>query len=157
MPSAIGMGSHFILVFLSAELSRDLKDSFLWKFCLSHAGRVEEKVRDGTERRACRCVGVWNRGRRGAARMSWREQEDAMVMYYALATMRVSLSGVARRGDEQFPSQRRMTAKASRGGKINFLGRPMDDVRIHRRRASSAQPPCSRGVYRSTMSIASRV
>ena len=79
MPSAIGIGSHLILVFLSAALSRDLKDSFLWKFCLSHVARVEEKVRDGTERRAFRYVGVWNRAWRGA-RMSWREEEDAMAM-----------------------------------------------------------------------------
>lgn len=42
-------------------------------------------MRDGTERRACRCVGVWKRGRRGP-RMSWREQEDAMAMLYALVS-----------------------------------------------------------------------
>lgn len=100
-------------MFLSAEFSRDLKDSFLWKFC-SYVARVEEKVRDGTERRACRCVGVWKRGRRGA-RMSWREQEDAMAMLYAL------VSNIAVREDGQFPSDE-MTAMASRGGKINFLG-----------------------------------
>lgn len=58
MPSAIGIGSHFTLVLLSAEFSRDLNDSFLWKFCLSHDARVEVKVREGTERRAWRCVGA---------------------------------------------------------------------------------------------------
>jgi hypothetical protein len=115
MPSAIGIGSHFIFVFFSAEFSRDLKDSFLWKFCLSYVARVEEKVRDGTERRACRCVGVWKRRRRGA-RMSWREQEDAMTMLHALATARVSLSDIARREEEQLSSEE-LTAMASRGGK----------------------------------------
>jgi hypothetical protein len=75
MPSAIGIGSHFIFVFLSAEFSRDLNDSFLWKFCLSHVARVEEKVRDGSETRACRYVGAGNR-----ARMSWREQGEAMFI-----------------------------------------------------------------------------
>lgn len=58
MPSAIGIGSHLILVFLSAELSRDLNDSLRWKSCLSHDARVEVKVRDGAGRRACACVRV---------------------------------------------------------------------------------------------------
>jgi hypothetical protein len=77
MPRAIGMGSHLIFVFLRAELSRDRKDSFLWKFCWSNAGREEVKVREGTVRRAWRYVGGGNRERVGA-RMSWREQDDAI-------------------------------------------------------------------------------
>jgi len=74
MPRAIGMGSHLILVFFSAEFNRDRKDSFLWKFCWSRVDRVEEKVRDGTVMRA------WRRGYRVrvGARMSWREQDEAM-------------------------------------------------------------------------------
>jgi len=79
MPRAIGMGSHLILVLLSAALSRDRNDSLRWKFCLSHVARVDEKVREGTERRALGHVWVAKRGRRGA-RMSWREQGDAMAV-----------------------------------------------------------------------------
>ena len=57
IPRAIGMGSHFILVFLRAELSRDRNDSFLWKFCLSHEAREDVNVREGAARRACRQLG----------------------------------------------------------------------------------------------------
>jgi hypothetical protein len=77
MPRAMGMGSHFILVFLSAELSRERNDSFLWKFCWSRVGRDEEKLRDGVVMRAWRREGGGYRVRVGA-RMSWREQDEAM-------------------------------------------------------------------------------
>jgi len=76
MPRAIGMGSHFILVFLRAEFSRDRKDSFLWKFCWSRVDRDEEKVREGTFMRAWRRVGGYRM--RAGARMSCREQDEAM-------------------------------------------------------------------------------
>ena len=96
MPSAMGIGSHLIFVFLSAEFSRDLNDSFLWNFCLSHVARVEEKVRDGTETRACRYVGAGNR-----ARMSWREQGKAMFIFLsALVTVRINIFGYRRAGIE---------------------------------------------------------
>jgi hypothetical protein len=49
MPSAIGIGSHFTLVFLSAEFSRERNDSFLLN--CSYVGRVVEKLR-GEDRRA---------------------------------------------------------------------------------------------------------
>lgn len=52
MPRAIGIGSHLTFVFLRADVNRDLNDSFLCVFCLSHVARVEEKVREGFERRA---------------------------------------------------------------------------------------------------------
>lgn len=107
MPSAIGIGSHLIFVLLSAELSRDLNDSFLWKFCCSYVARDEEKVRDGVETRAYRCVGAWSRGRVGA-RMSWREQEDAMVISYALATTKLVISTCMRSsGDTMKPKMSR--------------------------------------------------
>ncbi len=47
MPRAMGIGSHLILVFLSAEFNLDRKDSFLCSGCLSHMVREEEKVRAG--------------------------------------------------------------------------------------------------------------
>ena len=95
MPSAIGIGSHLTLVFLSAELSRDLKDSFLWKFCSLYDARVEVNVRDGAERRACGCVGILNRGRM-EARMSWREQGVAMFTMHAFAISTFVFSATSR-------------------------------------------------------------
>ena len=85
MPRAIGIGSHLILVPLRAEFSRERNDSFLWKFCLSQLARVEEKDREGTERRAWQRVVRGYRARTGA-RMSWREQVEAMATSCA-ATM----------------------------------------------------------------------
>jgi hypothetical protein len=79
MPRAIGMGSHFILVFLRAELSRDRKDFFLWKFCWSKAVRDEENVREGAVRRAWQRLGLGHCGRM-LARMSWRECAEAMAI-----------------------------------------------------------------------------
>lgn len=109
----MGIGSHLTFVFLRAELSRDLKDSFLWKFCSLRDARVEVKVRDGAERRACGWMGALNRGRRGA-RMSWREQEDAMFMVHAWAMSLPIFSITSRGADSQWRGGK-MTAKASRG------------------------------------------
>jgi hypothetical protein len=78
MPRAIGMGSHFILVPLSAEFNRDLKDSFRWKFCWSKAARDDEKLRVGRVMRAWRRVGGEYRVRAGA-RMSCRAQVEGML------------------------------------------------------------------------------
>jgi hypothetical protein len=72
------MGSHLILVFLRAEFSRARNDSFLWKFCWSKAVREEEKVREGTGRRAWQRVGGYVVCMR--ARASWREQGEAMAI-----------------------------------------------------------------------------
>jgi hypothetical protein len=75
----MGMGSHFILVLLRAEFSRDRNDSFLWKFCWSNAVREEENVRDGAVMRAWQRLGGEHRGRI-FARMSWRECAEAMAI-----------------------------------------------------------------------------
>jgi hypothetical protein len=83
------MGSHLILVFLSAEFNRDRNDSFLWKFCWSNVARDEEKLREGIDMRIWQYVGGGYRVRAGA-RMSWREQEDAIsyLIHYSRGGMR---------------------------------------------------------------------
>jgi hypothetical protein len=113
MPRAIGFGSNLIVLPLSAYLRGDLNDSFLWKFCLSHVARLEEKVREGTETRACGCEGAGN-GVRAGARMSWRMQGEAMSIYNALTRPRFDISCIVR---PKFPqiSGERVTAMASRG------------------------------------------
>lgn len=87
MPRAMGIGSHLIFVFFSAEFNRERNDSFLWKFCWSKAVRDEEKVREGA------AMGAWLLGeaKRGrvCARMSWREQAVAM----AIASLGLCSSG----------------------------------------------------------------
>jgi hypothetical protein len=78
-PRAIGIGFHSILVFLSAEFSRDRNDSFLWKFCWSNAVREEENVREGSVMRPRHRIGRGHCGRM-FARMSWREGAEAMAI-----------------------------------------------------------------------------
>jgi hypothetical protein len=123
MPRAIGIGSHLILVFLSAEFNRDRNDSFLWNFCWSKVARDEEKLREGIDMRAWHNVGGGHRVRAGA-RMSWREQEDAMsyLIHYlhgamgelslllgpiwrAIAVVRYDGEGVARKMHSNFVNQ----------------------------------------------------
>ena len=72
-PSAIGIGSHVTLVFLSAELSRDRKDSFLWN--CSYVGRVVEKLRDGGDKRAYAVRGARGHRVRTGARGSWAQTD----------------------------------------------------------------------------------
>ena len=107
MPRAIGIGSHFIFVSLSAEFSLDRNDSFLWKFCFSLNAREEVKVRDGTEWRAWREMGGGSRVR-ADTRMSERVQ---VVLISASSTCNA---------DEQEASRHTDRQQSDGGGVVSF-------------------------------------